>query len=102
MVIVKYTKAQYTAKITELEGYYSQLTTHLTRMEALKEKIYSFWDDANAQTAGLALNKQIRDVKNAMDTTNELLTFYKSAVEKLEGANIKVSDILGDILGVLG
>ena len=71
-------------------------------MEALKEKIYTFWDDANAQQAGIALNKQIRDVKNAMDTTYELLTFYKTAVEKLEGANIQVSDILGDIFGLLG
>ena len=101
-VVIHYTKAQYTAKITELEGYLAQLETHLSRMEGLKEKMYTFWDDDNARTAGLVLSNEIRDVKNAMDTTQEMLTFYKSAVEKLEGANIGVSDMLGELLALLG
>ena len=101
MVIIKYTKAQYNAKITTLEGYHAQLATHLSRMEALREKMFSFWDDENARTVGKILNLEIKNVRNSMDTTQELLTFYKSAVEKLEGSNIQISDILGDIFGML-
>lgn len=99
---IKYTKAQYQAKISELEGYYSQLEQHLARMQELKSQMFNFWDDSNAQTTGQILAIQIRSVQNAMDRTTDTLTFYKSAIEKLDGANLSVSDLLGDALSILG
>lgn len=99
---VKYTKAQYTAKISELESYYSQLETHLNTMEGLKDQMYQFWDDANARETGNALTTEIRQVRNAMDRTNDMLTFYKSAVDKLDGANLSVGGTITDALGILG
>lgn len=99
---VRYTKAQYTAKISELEGYYSQLESHLSTMENLKEQMYQFWDDENARTTGTALASEIRQVKNSMDRTKDMLTFYKSAIEKLDGANIAVGSTISDALGILG
>ena len=99
---VKYTKAQYQAKISELEGYYNQLAQHLARMQELKGQMFNFWDDSNAQTTGQILAIQIRNVQNAMDRTYDTLIFYKNAVEKLDGTNLMVDDLLGDALSILG
>lgn len=99
---VRYTKGQYQAKITELQGYYSQLESHLSNMEGLKEKMYQFWDDENARTTGTALASEIRQVKNAMDRTRDMLTFYKGAIDKLDATNISVGSTITDALDVLG
>ena len=64
MITVRYTKAQYMARITELEGYHGQLQQHLEKLE-------------------------------------ELRVFYKSAVEKLDGANLDVGQVLEAALGTL-
>ena len=101
-LLIKYTKAQYQAKITELEGYYQQLEQHLTRMQDLKGQIFSFWNDANAQKTGQILAAQIRNVQTCMDRTNDTLIFYKAAIEKLDGADLSVSDLLDEALSVLG
>ena len=100
--IVRYTKAQYQAKITELQGYYSQLESHLSTMEGLKEQMYQFWDDENARTTGTALASEIRQVKNAMDRTKDMLSFYKGSIEKLDAANISVGSTITEALGILG
>lgn len=100
--ILKYSKAQYQAKITELEGYYAQLEQHLQKMEELKSQMFTFWDDKNAQTTGQILAIEIRSVRSAMDRTNDMLTFYKSAVEKLGGTDGAVGDLLQDALSLLG
>jgi len=98
---IKYTKAQYQAKITELEGCYTQLETHLASMESLKEQMYQFWSDENARSTGTVLSAQIRQVKNAMDRTRDMITFHKSAIDKLEGANISAASAISDALGVI-
>lgn len=36
-----------------------------------------------------------------MDRTHDLLIFYKSAVEKLDGANLDVGQVLESALGTL-
>lgn len=100
-ISVKYTKAQYEAKIAELEGYYMQLEEHLARMEDLKSQMFNFWDDSNAQMVGQVLAVEIRSVRTAMDRTKDMLIFYKSAVEKLDGANLSASGLLQDALGIL-
>ena len=101
-IVVNYTKAQYVAKITELEGYYRSLESHLARMEELKSQMFNFWDDENARKTGEILAIEIRQVRNAMTRTSDLLTFFKSTVEKLDGANLNVGNVLSDALGILG
>lgn len=101
MAIVKYTKAQYQAKITELEGYYAQLEQHLTNMENLKDNMFQFWDDENARTTGKILNATIRQVQNAMTRTSDLLIFYKSAIEKMSGADSTAKELLDDAFSVI-
>ena len=41
-VILKYTKAQYDAKITELQGYLNELKDHREKMVGLREQMYNF------------------------------------------------------------
>lgn len=101
-ILVNYTKAQYEAKVVELEGYYNMLSQHLTKMEELKSKMFEFWDDENAQKTGLLLSVKIGSVRDTMDSTNESILFYKSTIEKLDGANLSVGDMIGDALGILG
>ena len=101
MFILKYSQAQYQAKISELESYYAQLEQHLQTMENLKSNMFSFWDDKNAQTDGQILAMEIRNVRSAMDRTNDMLTFYKSAVEKLGGTDSAVDDLLQGALNLL-
>ena len=100
--ILKYSKAQYQAKISELEGYYAQLEQHLARMEELKSQMFNFWDDPNAQTAGQVLAAEIRSVRSAMDRTSDMLNLYKSSVESMGGTDSAVKDLLSDALSVLG
>ena len=99
---VKYTQAQYQAKIVELEGYYHQLEQHLARMQELKSQMFNFWDDANAQKTGQILAIQIRAVQTAMDRTSDTLSFYKAAIEKMDGVNISAGDLLEQAIGLLG
>lgn len=101
MITVRYTKAQYMARITELEGYHGQLQQHLEKLEELREQVFVFWEDANAEKIGKILDIQIRQVQNSMDRTHDLLIFYKSAVEKLDGANLDVGQVLESALGTL-
>ena len=46
MITVRYTKAQYMARITELEGYHGQLQQHLEKLEELREQVFVFWESA--------------------------------------------------------
>lgn len=101
MITVRYTKAQYMARITELEGYHGQLQQHLEKLEELREQVFVFWEDANAEKIGKILDIQIRQVQNSMDRTHDLLIFYKPAVEKLDGANLDVGQVLESALGTL-
>lgn len=100
-IVVKYTKSQYMTKINELEGYHAELQTHLTRMEELKEQIAQFWNDENGQAAAKALVHEIRQVKNSMDRTSDLLLFYKNCVDKLDSADIDVKSVIESALSLL-
>lgn len=93
-VILKYAKGEYQAKISELEGYYNQLTQHLDRMNELKEGMFNFWNDDRARKAGILLTSEINSVRNAMDRTHDMINFYKSAVAKFDGSISSVEDVL--------
>ena len=56
--VLKYTKAQYEAKISELENLLGQLKDHREKMATLKDQMFNFWDDPNARKAGEALAVQ--------------------------------------------
>ena len=84
-----------------MEGYHGQLQQHLEKLEELREQVFVFWEDANAEKIGKILDIQIRQVQNSMDRTHDLLIFYKSAVEKLDGANLDVGQVLESALGTL-
>lgn len=101
-IVVNYTKSQYEAKISELEGYYKQLEQHLQRMEGLREKMFQFWDDPNARTVGSVLEIQIRQVRNASARTMDMLTFYRNAVSQLDASSSLSNEILEGALSVLG
>ena len=101
-VVLKYTKAQYQAKISELENYLAQLKDHRQKMAELKERMFNFWDDPNARKAGEALAVQIRQVDNSMMRTNDMLRFYQQSVEKLGGTDSAVGGLLEDAISILG
>ena len=78
--VLKYTKAQYEAKISELENLLGQLKDHREKMATLKDQM----------------------LDNSMLSTNDMLRFYQGAVDKLGGTDSAVSGLLGDALGILG
>ena len=98
---VKYTKSQYLAKITELEGCEKELSEALGRLESLRDQIDSFWHDENARKEYNILLKQINNVKVQMDRVRSILSIYRSTVEKLDGINIDISELLGEALGAI-
>lgn len=93
-VILKYSKGEYQAKISELEGFYNQLNQHLDRMNKLKSEMYNFWNDERARKAGLVLTGEINSVRSAMDRTLDMINFYKSAVAKFDGSIASIEDVL--------
>ena len=42
--ILKYSAGTYQRKISALEGYYSQLVTHLEQLNTLQGQMKDFWD----------------------------------------------------------
>ena len=104
-VVIKYTKAQYQAKIDELEAYYSELARHLTNLENLKSQMFDFWNDENARKAADSLVNTIVNVKGEMNYTREMIIMYKNIVAKLDSTNASMSDLLEEassILNLLG
>ena len=77
-VTIKYTKAQYQAKIDELEAYYNELARHLTTLENLKSQMFNFWNDENARKAADSLVNTIAKVKGEMNYTREMIIMYKN------------------------
>lgn len=86
---IKYDKATYQGKINQLEAHHAQLTTHLSNMENLRNKMSQFWDDENARKTGEILNEEIRTVKITMTQTATEIAVLKNTVEKLGGLDAK-------------
>lgn len=101
-IIINYTKKDYLAKIAELEGYDQNLKTHLETLKGYKEQMFNFWDDPDAQKTGQALVLTIHQVERTMQQTEEMLTFYRSVVEKLGGVGTTTNELLEKALGLLG
>ena len=101
MFIVKYTKAVYTAKITEIEGYKNLLETHLNKLKELKDDMFTFWDDDRAREASKNLFITTRQVEDALSRVSELLIAYKSAVEKYDGTSAAAEDLINESVSIL-
>lgn len=101
MLIIKYDKALYEAKITELQGYWNQLDGHLATMKDLKKQMFEFWNDETSEKVGLTLSEKIRVVKSTMDQTQQTIDFYRAAVQKLEGSNIGALGAADDALSIV-
>lgn len=100
-VTIKYTKAQYQAKIDELEAYYNELARHLTTLENLKSQMFNFWNDENARKAADSLVNTIAKVKGEMNYTREMIIMYKNIVAKLDSTNASMSDLLEEASSML-
>lgn len=100
-VVIKYTKAQYQAKIDELEAYYSELARHLTNLENLKSQMFDFWNDENARKAADSMVNTIAKVKGEMNYTREMIIMYKNIVAKLDSTNASMSDLLEEASSML-
>lgn len=100
--IVKYTKAQYTAKISEIEGCVQRLRNHLSTLEGLKSQVHNFWDDPQMPEYLKRLTTAIVGVRNAMDRTQKLLAEYNGMVDEMGGVTAMTTGVLEDIGGVIG
>ena len=100
-VVIKYTKAQYQAKIDELEAYYSELARHLTNLENLKSQMFDFWNDENARKAEDSLVNTIAKLKGELNYTREMIIMYKNIVAKLDSTNASMSDLLEEASSML-
>ena len=100
-MIIKYAKGVYLQKVTELESHYNLLSTHLERMNGLKEQMYQFWNDKHARDMAQVLTEEIRKVQTAMDRTRELIGVYKGCIEHLDGSDLSVTDTLQSLLSML-
>lgn len=99
--MIRYEQSQYQVKIAELEGLQSQLEQHLSNMENLKEQMFQFWNDPNAREAGEVLTILVRQVRNAMDRTTDMLAFYRSTTEKLGGVGGIATNLLSEAISIL-
>lgn len=99
--VIKYDKGVYQAKVTELKSYHKELDTHLTKLKELREQMFQFWDDDEAQKVGQVLNQMIRRVENAMGMTNDQIRLYESSIEKFDAANISAGQSIDDALSIL-
>jgi len=101
MIIVKYTTAQYEAKITLLEGYYNQLAEKKERLTELRDQLTTFWDDDNSPKVYQCLSTIIGNLNNIMVRANDVIVGTRALVQKLDGTNIEVGSMLGDALSAL-
>lgn len=96
--ILKYSAGTYQRKIDALEGYYSQLGTHLDRLNALHEKMKEFWDGSASSTEYMNLIRdKIRDVQKAMDDCKNTNIQYQQIVDDLKNAGTQVDSVVSDI-----
>lgn len=99
--LFNYTKDQYEVKVSELEGLLARLKEHLSRLQELRSQLPQFWEDDTAQKTGEALDKTIKQVIDAMNLSENLLSTYKTVIESLGGSKETLSELITDALGVL-
>jgi len=101
-VIINYTKSQYLAKITELQGYYDMLAAHLDKLKGLKDQVVEFWQDDSSEKTLQLLQITINDVERSMQRTNEMLIFYRTTVEKMDASGSFADGSFEKLFGLVG
>lgn len=99
--ILKYQQSAYERQIGLLEGHLARLQDCYDEMERLRENMFTFWSDENAQTAGIMLNKTMQRVRNEKSRATKLLTYYSSTVEYVSGADSAITDLSDEAFGAL-
>ena len=96
--ILKYSAGTYQRKISALEGYYSQLVTHLDQLQNLQEQMKDFWDGSASSAEYMRLiGEKINEVKNRMDDCKNTNIQYQQVVDDLSNAGSTVDNIVSDV-----
>ena len=85
--ILKYSAGTYQRKISALEGYYSQLVTHLEQLNTLQGQMKDFWDGSASSAEYMNLiSDKINEVKNRMEDCKNTNIQYQQVVDDLANA----------------
>lgn len=96
--ILKYSAGTYQRKISALEGYYSQLVTHLEHLNTLQGQMKDFWDGSASSAEYMNLiSDKINEVKNRMEDCKNTNIQYQQVVDDLANAGSTVDNIVSDV-----
>ena len=97
--ILKYSAGTYQRKISALEGYYSQLVTHLEQLNTLQGQMKDFWDGSASSTEYMNLiSDKINDLTNAGSTVDNIVSDVKDASKAATDAAGAAASIAGLIV----
>ena len=96
--ILKYSAGTYQRKISALEGYYSQLVTHLEQLNTLQGQMKDFWDGSASSAEYMNLiSDKINEVKNRMEDCKNTNIQYQQVVDDMANAGSTVDNIVSDV-----
>lgn len=98
---LKYKQSTYERQISLLEGHLNRLQDCYDEMEKLKGEMFSFWNDDNAQTAGVMLDKTMQRVRNEQSRAKKILAYYSSTVTYISGADEALKELSEEAFGAL-
>ncbi len=99
--VVKYSKQQYLAKISTLQGLFNELGNHLNTMEGLRDRFTQIYTDGNADDLIKELNTQIKAVRNAQNQVNEQMQLWEAAIKEMEDTVTDQNPLIEDIHGLV-
>lgn len=99
-VVLKYDEKTYRTQIGEVEAYNPKFTDHLTKLDGLKSRLQSAWDDDNTKEYIKSIDKERAAVNNAMEQADKTVKMLKSVLENIS-TGLVVSDEVGQIQSIL-
>jgi len=96
-LVLNYSANVYQKKLNALEGYASQLNTHLSSLESLRDRLPDVWDDDQSAEYYKVISNQILKVKDAMQTVADLKVNYQGVIDDMKKSSSSVDDIISDI-----
>ena len=100
MAIIKYTATVYEQKISTLESYASQLSTHLDNLNNYKVQLGEAWNDATSAEYLKVITDYIIACKNALERVNSLRDIYQTAVNDINKYQTIVTGSIEDAVNV--
>lgn len=98
---LKYEKKLYEDKITEMEGYRTQLNAHFDKLQALKARISTFCNDSNGEKMTRTIEKASEKVQASSERVDKVITACKNSIEILEQNKMQASESLEKAIGLL-